>query len=62
MASPLFSLGQVVATPGALQALEESKQTPVEFLDRHITGDWCELQEEDRRRIQIDRAKGETDK
>ena len=37
---PLFSLGQCVATPGALAALEEAGQTPADFLDRHIRGDW----------------------
>lgn len=45
---PRFSLGQVVATPGALAALEEAGQMPHEFLVRHMTGDWgSELSEED---------------
>ena len=44
---PLFSLGQVVATPGALDALEEAGQSPIEFLRRHQTGDWSEMVEED---------------
>jgi hypothetical protein len=35
-----FSLGQLVATPGALEALDESGQTPDYFLQRHVTGDW----------------------
>ena len=42
--SPQFSLGQVVATPGALEALEESGQSPSEFLKRHLRceqGDLC---------------------
>jgi len=37
---PLFPLGQCVATPGALEALEEAGQTPADFLDRHVRGDW----------------------
>ncbi len=45
---PLFSLGRVVATPGALAALEEAEQTPHEFLDRHIVGDWGVVPEEDK--------------
>jgi hypothetical protein len=45
---PLFPLGQVVATPGALSALEEAGQTPEEFLARHVTGDWSMLPEEDK--------------
>jgi hypothetical protein len=37
---PLFSLGQCVGTPGALAALEEAGQMPADFLDRHVRGDW----------------------
>lgn len=37
---PLFSLGQVVATPGCLAAFEEAGQQPWEFLARHVRGDW----------------------
>ena len=44
---PRFQLGQCVATPGALRALEESGQTPTEFLGRHHHGDWGEVDEED---------------
>jgi hypothetical protein len=33
-------LGQVVATPGALDALAKAGQSEQEFLDRHRTGDW----------------------
>lgn len=45
---PKFSLGQIVATPGALEALEASGQTPAFFLDRHIIGDWGEVCDEDK--------------
>ena len=38
-----FPLGQVVATPGALAALEEAGQMPAEFLARHAHGDWGEI-------------------
>ena len=37
---PLFPLGQCVATPGALAALEEANQSPADFLIRHVHGDW----------------------
>ena len=43
----LFRLGQVVATPGALEALEAAGQRPEEFLSRHVTGDWGEVPPED---------------
>ena len=45
--SPKFELGQVVATPGALEALEKSGQSPAEFLSRHARGDWGSVCEED---------------
>jgi len=35
---PLFPLGQIVATPMALEALNEARQSPVEFLARHTQG------------------------
>jgi|SRR6516165_2835895 hypothetical protein len=42
-----FPLGQIVATPGALEALEASHQSPAEFLTRHARGDWGELSSDD---------------
>jgi len=44
---PLFQLGQIVATPGVLAALERAKQTPTCFLARHAIGDWGELEPTD---------------
>ena len=55
---PLFDLGQLVATPGALAALEKSGQSPMEFLSRHVTGDWGEIPEEDRKENQFSLEKG----
>ncbi len=42
-----FHLGQIVATPGALQALAASGQTAQELLRRHATGDWGDMSEAD---------------
>ena len=42
-----FQLGQIVATPGALAALEEAGEEPVTYLARHLVGDWGEVCEED---------------
>ena len=42
-----FQLGQIVATPAALQAIEDSGQTPFFFLDRHSHGDWGDVGKED---------------
>ncbi len=47
--APLFPLGQIVATPGALAALETAGQDGREFLRRHVCGDWGDLSEEDRK-------------
>ena len=43
----LFPLGQVLATPGALDAMTRANQTPDEFLRRHIASDWRELDAHD---------------
>ena len=42
-----FSLGSIVATPGALSVLEKSGQPPLLFLIRHVRGDWGEVCNED---------------
>ncbi len=44
-----FQLGQVVATPAALEAIEASGQDPSFFLDRHIQGDWGWVDDDDKR-------------
>ena len=38
-----FPLGHIVATPAALKAIEDAGQTPDFFLDRHVQGDWGEV-------------------
>lgn len=45
--SPQFSLGRILATPGALEALKQSGEQPAKFLSRHARGDWGELCDED---------------
>lgn len=45
---PLFLLGMVVGTQGAVDALEEAGQGPQEFLDRHVRGDWGDVPEADK--------------
>jgi hypothetical protein len=44
----LFSPGQVVATPGALSAAEASGDSLLEYVQRHLSGDWGDIGEEDR--------------
>jgi hypothetical protein len=48
-----FPLGHVVATPGALRALEKAEQLPAEFLDRHVNGDWGEVPEADKQENEL---------
>ena len=48
MVTQILQLGQVVATPGAVEALKEASQTASHFLNRHLSGDWGDLCEEDR--------------
>jgi hypothetical protein len=54
----LFQLGKIVATPGALDALAGAGQKPKEFVDRHASGDWGELDEHDRVENEYSLAKG----
>jgi hypothetical protein len=44
----LFELGRVVATPGALRAIEENAVDVWGLLQRHVNGDWGCVPEEDR--------------
>ena len=53
-----FRLGQVVATPGALAAFEESGEQPGKFLRRHACGDWGDLSEEDRKENEFSLVNG----
>ena len=36
----LFSLGQVVATPGALEAMDQYAINATDLIQRHQSGDW----------------------
>lgn len=58
MAAPKFPLGQVVATPGALRALEDSGESAFDLLYRHASGDWGELDEHDRRENELSLREG----
>lgn len=47
MNKPRFELGQIVGTPGALEALEDAGQDPIDLLRRHVAGDWGDVCAED---------------
>lgn len=45
-----FALGLTTATPAALQVLAEHYTLPEDLLERHTSGDWGDLEAEDRQR------------
>ena len=45
---PRFSLGQTVATPAAIATLERLGKNVLEFIERHVRGDWGDLSEDDK--------------
>ncbi len=44
-----FEPGTIVATPGALALLARYGKAPREYLDRHLAGDWGDLDAHDKR-------------
>ena len=44
----LFKPGRLVATPGALEALEQAGENVWEFLTRHLAGDWGVVDADDK--------------
>ena len=46
---PLLKLGQIVATPRAILALNEAGSNGLELFSRHMRGDWGGLGAEDKR-------------
>lgn len=55
---PKFELGQVVATPGCLEALEHAGQMPPELLARHMRLEKGELCEDDHHANEMSLADG----
>ena len=43
-----FPLGQVVGTPGALDAIDRAGQEPGFFLSKHVQGDWGMMDKDDK--------------
>jgi hypothetical protein len=44
-----FDLGRLVATPSALEVLDQQGVSPLDLLRRHAAGDWGEVCAEDAR-------------
>ena len=58
MSEPLFALGAICATPGALDALVEAGVPPKRLLERHQRGDWGEVPPEDARENELSVREG----
>ena len=54
----LFPLGQVVATPGTLAEMEASGESLFSYLQRHLSGDWGEIDAHDRRENELSLREG----
>ena len=59
MSPALFALGEVALTPGAHAALAAAGIDPQHIIQRHITGDWAEMNKHGRQLNQTAVASGE---
>ena len=55
----LLKLGKTVITPGALAEITKAEQTPFEFLELHIHGNWGELSQHDKKVNELALENGE---
>jgi hypothetical protein len=53
-----FELGELVATPGALEVLGQLEVAPSELLERHASGDWGDVSAEDARENELSVREG----
>ncbi|MGD9728599.1 MAG: hypothetical protein AB7R40_22980 [Nitrospiraceae bacterium] len=47
--NPAFTLGRLVATAGVHALVQEGRINPSAYLHRHLSGDWGDLSDDDRR-------------
>ena len=57
-AQSAFRTGQLLMTPGAMHAMADAGQDPMEFLNRHFNCDWGELEEEDKQENELSLREG----
>ena len=56
--TPRFSLGHIVATPGALDLMRRSGIDALALLARHVRGDWGKVPAEDARENELSVREG----
>ena len=49
VSKPDFPIGKLLATPAALEALQEADVDLIDLVERHICKDWGDLSDEDKR-------------
>lgn len=50
---PRFKLGQIFATPAAVDVMNAARVSIVDLLIRHVRGDWGDLSESDRQQNEL---------
>jgi hypothetical protein len=58
MKRALFAVGQIVATPGAHKLIQENNIDWFELVYRHVTGNWGDLDDEDKQENDLSVKKG----
>ena len=58
MSKVKFALGRVVATPGALEAFALNDEEYLVYISRHVTGDWGDLDDDDKKENEFSVKKG----
>lgn len=49
VSKPDFPIGILLATPAALEALQEADVNIIDLVERHISKDWGDLSDEDKK-------------
>ncbi len=55
---PKFNPGTIVATPGALEAIRKAGDIPAPFIEKHLSGDWGDVDDHDRQENEISLTQG----
>ena len=49
ISKPVFPIGKLLATPAAMEALQEANAEIIDLVERHIAKDWGDLSDEDKK-------------